>query len=89
MPDKGFRRFRIARKVKDTPEAPPTQQKEPEPYSQQVMREAEADTADKGTPEMDRAVSKGCMGCLRVTILFFLIMLASIVATWFIRRQGV
>lgn len=91
MSDKGFRRFRIARKVKDAPEAPPTQQqqKDPEPYSQQVMREAEADTADKGTPEMDRAVSKGCMGCLRVTILFFLIMLASIVATWFIRRQGV
>lgn len=92
MSDKGFRRFRIARKVKDAPAAPsspPQQQKEPEPYSQQVMREAETDTADKGTPEMDRAVSKGCMGCLRVTILFFLIMLASIVATWFIRRQGV
>ncbi|MDF2629355.1 MAG: hypothetical protein K0R39_3186 [Symbiobacteriaceae bacterium] len=53
------------------------------------MREVETDTADKGSPEMDRAVSKGCMGCLRVTVLFFLIMLASIVATWFIRRQGV
>lgn len=89
MSDKGFRRFRIARKVKDTPPAPPPQQKDPEPYSQQVMREAETDTAEKGTPEMDRAVSKGCMGCLRVTILFFIIMLASIVATWFIRRQGV
>lgn len=89
MSDKGFRRFRIARKVKDAPEAPPPPQKDPEPYSQQVMREAETDTTDKGTPEMDRAVSKGCMGCLRVTILFFLIMLASIVATWFIRRQGV
>jgi hypothetical protein len=92
MSDKGFRRFRIARKVKDapaTPPAPPATPKDPETYAQKVMREVETDTADKGSPEMDRAVSKGCMGCLRVTVLFFLIMLASIVATWFIRRQGV
>jgi hypothetical protein len=77
-PKQTFRRFRIARKVK-----------EPEYYSEQVMREVEQDTADHGTPAMDREVSKGCMGCLRVTLLFFLIILASIIATWFIRKHGV
>lgn len=79
---KPFRRFRIARKVKET-------DKVPETYAEQAMREVETDPADKGTPEMDREVSKGCMGCLRVTLFFFLLILASIVATWFIRRQGV
>lgn len=79
-PEQQFRRFRIGRKVKE---------QTPEYYSQQVMREVETDTADRGTPEMDREVRKGCTGCLRVTLLFFLIMLASIVATWFIRRGGV
>jgi hypothetical protein len=29
------------------------------------------------------------MGCLRVTLLFFFIILASIIATWFIRKHGV
>jgi hypothetical protein len=77
-PQQHFRRFRIARKVKD-----------PEYYSEQVMREVEHDTADRGTPAMDREVAQGCMGCLRVTLLFFLIILASIIATWFIRKHGV
>lgn len=74
----GFKRFRIARKVR-----------EPEPYSKQVLNEVDRDEADKGTPEMSRGVSKGCMGCLRVTLLFFLIMLASIITTWCIRRPPV
>lgn len=78
--EQGFRRFRISRKVKE---------QVPETYAQQALREATTDDADKGTPEMDRAVSKGCMGCLRVTLLIFMIMLASIIATWFIRRPGV
>lgn len=79
-PQPEFRRFRIGRKVKP---------KEVETYAQQAIREAETDDADKGTPEMDRAVSRGCVGCLRVALLFFAIILASIIATWFIRRQGV
>ncbi|HWI65516.1 MAG TPA: hypothetical protein VNT75_27105 [Symbiobacteriaceae bacterium] len=77
-----FKRFRITRKVK--PEKPP--EPAPEPYSQKVLREVATDDADKGTPEMDRAVSRGCMGCLRVTLLFFLIIGASIITTWCIRR---
>ncbi|HYF91769.1 MAG TPA: hypothetical protein VD969_05955 [Symbiobacteriaceae bacterium] len=74
------RRFRITRKVKKP---------DPEPYAQQVMREVETEDVRRSTPEMDRAVSKGCMGCLRVSLLFVIIMLASIIATWCIRRQGV
>jgi len=74
------RRFRIGRKVK--PQVPET-------YATQAMREAETEDADRGTPEMDRSLRQGCTGCLRVTILFFIIMIASIVATCAIRRGGV
>ncbi|HYG56526.1 MAG TPA: hypothetical protein VD902_00460 [Symbiobacteriaceae bacterium] len=80
MSDQKGKRFHIGRRVKPKP---------PEPYSQQVMREVETDTADRGTPEMDREVRKGCTGCVRVMALFFLIMIASIVATCAIRRGGV
>lgn len=81
-PTQRFRRFRITRTVKE--ERPP--EPAPEPYSQKVLREVATDDADKGSPEMDRAVSRGCMGCLRVTLLFFIIIGASIVTTWCIRR---
>jgi hypothetical protein len=74
-------RFRLARKVKKA--------KDPETYADQVMRELPQDQADAGTPGMKFEVGQGCMGCFWVTLLVFVIMLASIVATWFIRKQGV
>lgn len=83
-PKQSFRRFRIARKV----EEPKPKEPSPEPYSQKVLREAELDDADRGTPEMDRAVSRGCMGCLRVTILIFLIIAASVIATMCMRNPN-
>jgi hypothetical protein len=76
------RRFRITRKVKPTP-------KDPETYAEQVMRELPTDEADPGTKGMQFEVGQGCMGCFWVTLLVIVIMLVSIVATWFIRRQGV
>lgn len=77
------RKFTLARRVKEKPPEPPR------PYSEQVLNEVEQDTAEKGTPEMQRAVNHGCSGCLKVTLLFFLIMAASILATCVIRRTGV
>lgn len=79
-----FRRFRVARKVKQQPA-------DIETYAQQEIKaaESEQDETLRGTPEMERAVGKGCMGCVNITLLMFLIMLASIIATWFIRRKGV
>lgn len=81
QPQDKARRFRIVRKVKT---------EIPETYAQQAVREAQQeDDADRGSPEMNREVNKGCMGCLRLVALFLLIMIASIVATWCITRKGV
>jgi hypothetical protein len=74
------RKFQIARRVKE---------KMPETHAEQALREAETDDADKGTPEMDLGVRHGCNGCLKVTLLFFVIMFASILVTCALRRQGV
>ena len=75
------RKFTISRRVKE---------KVPETYAQQAVREVEQqDNADRGTPEMERGVQQGCSGCFKVTMLFFLIMIASILATCALRRQGV
>jgi|GEM_PF-3543381 len=74
------KRFRITRRVKPEPVRP---------YSEQVLSEVDQDDADKGTPAMNREVTRGCSGCLNVTLLIFLIMIASIVATFFITRKGV
>lgn len=75
------RRFRLSRKVN----TPPTVETEAE----KAMREVDQDDADKGSPEMNAAVNRGCSGCLNVTFFFFLIMIASIIATFFIIRKGV
>lgn len=77
------RKFSLARRVKEKPPEPP------QPYSQQVLKEVEQDEADKGTPEMQRAVNQGCSGCWKVMLLFFLIMFTSILGTCVIRRAGV
>jgi hypothetical protein len=71
-------RFRLSRKVTA----------EPVRTREEVEMKAleELDDADRGTPEQDASLRQGCTGCLRVTGLFFIIMLTSIVATWFIRR---
>jgi hypothetical protein len=74
------RRFRVVRRV-------PTNS--PTPYADEVRKQVEQEDADRGTPEMNRSVNEGCMGCLRVTLLFLLIMIASIVATCAITRKGV
>lgn len=74
----GSRRFRLTRKVKTEPVLT-REEKE------MKALEAEED-ADRGTPEMDRELRKGCTGCLRVTTLFFVIMIASIIATCAIKR---
>lgn len=44
-----------------------------------------ADDADPGTPEQDRALQSGCMSMVRVVGLFFVVMILSIIATWFFR----
>lgn len=49
-----------------------------------VLAEAE-DDADPGTPEQDAALQSGCMSMVRVAGFFFLVMILSIVATWFFR----
>lgn len=77
-PQDKWRRFRVARKVKEQPV---------EPREQRELREAEEDDALRGTPEQDRAVRQGCNGCLKVTALFFLIMIASIFTTCYIRTE--
>lgn len=72
------RRFRVGRRVK-TPPA--------EPYSQQVLREVEQEEdADRGSPEMRRFATQSCSGCFQVTLLFFLIMILSIVVTFAVRK---
>lgn len=65
QPEEKSRRFRLIRTVKKQP-PPPTPAE---------------DDADPGTPEQDRSLREGCTGCLRVTGLIFLIMIASIIGT--------
>nr|PZN68586.1 MAG: hypothetical protein DIU55_13990 [Bacillota bacterium] len=43
------------------------------------------DDADRGTPEQDAALQSGCMSMVRVVGLFFVVMILSIIATWFFR----
>ena len=71
------RRFRLSRKVKSEPVLT---------REEKEMKALEEDDADRGTPAMDRELRKGCTGCLRVTTLFFVIMIASIIATCSIRQ---
>jgi hypothetical protein len=68
--DQNGRRFRITRRVPSPPPPPP------------VELEVE-DDADRGTPEMDRALRHGCSGCLKVSFLFLIIITASILTTCF------
>jgi hypothetical protein len=68
-----WRRFRVGRKVKPNPV---------ETDHEKALRELEEeDDADRGTPEMDRSVRKGCTGCLYVSglivALFFLTILGN------------
>jgi len=43
------------------------------------------DDADRGTPEQDAALQSGCMSMVWVAGFFFVVMILSIVATWFFR----
>lgn len=77
------RRFRLGRKVKSQPQAPVIESRE----ETEMRNLAEmGDDADRGTPEQDAAVRAGCMSFVRVVGLFFVVMFASIVATWCIKR---
>ncbi len=73
------RRFRFARRVKESL---------PETREAREMRQLEhpQDDADRGTPEQDRSLRQGCGGCLNVTLLLFVIMVASIIGTCAIRK---
>lgn len=79
------RRFRLTRKVK--PQEPPKAQDMESREHKEMRALAEmGDDADRGTPEQDAALRAGCSSMVRVVMLFFLVMFASIVATFFIKR---
>lgn len=82
--DETGRRFRLTRKVKprEVPHPPAAITRE-----EKEMRELAdlGDDADRGTPEQDAAVRAGCMSFVRVVGLFFVVMFASIIATWCIK----
>lgn len=69
------RRFRLVRKVKS--QGHPTELRELADMG---------DDADRGTPEQDASLREGCMSMVRVVGLFFVVMFASIIATWCIKR---
>lgn len=46
----------------------------------------ELDDADRGTPEMDQSLRQGCSGCFNVTLLVFVIMVASVLGTCALQR---
>lgn len=74
------RRFRIARKVKEAPI---------KTDAERAMEELEQeDDADRGTVQMNREVNRGCGSCLNVTLLLFVIMIASILGTCYMRKTG-
>lgn len=77
------RRFRLSRKVKSQ-EPPKAQPPAFESREEKEMRELATlgDDADRGTPEMDAEVRKGCMSFVRLVGFFFVVMFASIIATW-------
>jgi hypothetical protein len=87
--DKKPRRFRLIRKVEPVQPKPAGENPDTEVKSRLERELEEPDDADKGTPEMDRAVREGCNGCVKVMLLFLLIMVASIVTTCAINRKGV
>lgn len=74
------RRFRLGRKVKPAPI---------ETREEREMRElqqVEEEEALRGSPEFERFTRKGCGGCLNITVLIFVIMIASIIGTCAARR---
>lgn len=85
--DEKGRRFRLARKVKPREPQPP---KAPaiESREEREMRDLAnmGDDADRGTPEQDAALRRGCTSFVRVVILFFVVMFGSILATMCIKR---
>jgi hypothetical protein len=81
------RRFRLVRKVKS--QGPPKPQSPGfETREEKELRDLAAmgDDADRGTPEQDASLREGCMSMVRVVGLFFVVMFASIIATWCIKR---
>lgn len=66
----GKRRYRLVRRV--------------ETREEREMRELAAlgDEADRGTPEQDAALGRGCLSFVRVMVLFFAVMFGSILVTW-------
>jgi hypothetical protein len=73
-PDEKGRRFRITRKVKEPVI--------PESEGSKAMREAEQEEeALRGSREFQQFTTRGCKGCLNLTLLIFVIMLASIIGT--------
>lgn len=81
------RRFRLGRKVKDQA-APKTAAPPLESREEKEMHDLAAmgDDADRGTPEMDASLRAGCTSFIRLIGLFFVIMFASIIATWCFKR---
>lgn len=81
------RRFRLTRKVK-TEEPPKAAANPAESREEREMRElAEmGDDADRGTPEEDASLRRGCMSMVRVVMFFFVVMFGSIIATWCFKR---
>lgn len=77
------RRFRVTRRVKPSSALPVIETRE-----EREMRElAEmGDDADRGTPEQDAALRSGCMSFVRVVLLFFVLMIGSIIATWIFKH---
>lgn len=86
-PDSGEkgRRFRLARKVKPQEVTKgPTVESRAEKEMRQLAEMGE--DADRGTPEEDASLRAGCTSMVRVVMLFFVVMFASIIATWCIKR---
>jgi hypothetical protein len=79
-PEAKGRRFRLGRKVKTPPATPDTQ-------AERDLKEVEPEEeALRGSPEFEAFTRRGCGGCVNLTVLIFVIMMASIIGTCVIRR---
>jgi hypothetical protein len=80
QPAEKARRFRLGRKVKTPPAAPDTQ------AERDLIAVEQEEEALKGSPEFEAFTRRGCGGCVNLTVLIFVIMVASIIGTCVIRR---